>query len=558
MLKIKNIITLLILFTFIFQSNINVFALKSKENLINDINTLNTSISKNISEKETLLTQKAYELSALYDKTLTDLNINPDDVDILLKANKINVYNFRQEIADQFLKIKQWIFSDIKSWLNDLSLLKDEISIWYSEISPAQKIIFDNKIKDINNKYLIFLSGSTNTINNFYNSFSWKIQEVSLNVKKWISDNIDYISFIQNIKNKYQQIENNISSLNTLIWTIENEILLNLQNNVVLLKTNKIKYTTEIKENLVKWINQIISKNPNLKQFESKLMTYIDNLMIEWQQYLDANFLDDEELFLSLMKAKNIINSEKELRLKIYDSLWNIRFSELSQTGTLLNNVNTLWKDLENSNIALKKLVTIYWAWEIIANRSSILNTALLNASKEKYVSYQDKITNYIKSLIETESLEKKVLSQSLALLDLEEKILKWSLNDSMKYNAIDLLVNNFNLKIDNLIKKETNSIIIKKAKILKYKYAELVIRKKIEEDFNTLAFNNLQTKLNKNADNAFLKFRNKLGNDVFFNKLENALIKIDKLISKPNLSNKKQFTFLILKTIILKNLQDN
>jgi hypothetical protein len=80
-------------------------------------------------EKETLLTNKAYELSTLYNKTINDLNINPDDVDILLKANIINVYNFRQEMADQFLKIKQSIFSDIKSGLNDLVSLKDEISL---------------------------------------------------------------------------------------------------------------------------------------------------------------------------------------------------------------------------------------------------------------------------------------------------------------------------------------------------------------------------------------------------------------------------------------------
>jgi hypothetical protein len=80
-------------------------------------------------EKETLLTNKAYELSTLYNKTINDLNINPDDVDILLKANIINVYNFRQEMADQFLKIKQSIFSDIKSSLNNLVSLKDEISL---------------------------------------------------------------------------------------------------------------------------------------------------------------------------------------------------------------------------------------------------------------------------------------------------------------------------------------------------------------------------------------------------------------------------------------------
>ncbi len=559
MIKIKNIISLLIWFVFIFQPIINVFAINSnKENLINDINKLNTTISTNVLEKETLLTNKAYELSTLYNKTINDLNINPDDVDILLKANIINVYNFRQEMADQFLKIKQSIFSDIKSGLNDLVSLKDEISLWYSEISAAQKIIFDNKIQEINKRYLAYLSGSTTSINDFYNSFSWKIQEVSLSVKKWVLDNAEYISFIHNIKSKYQQIENNLSSVNTLIWIIENDILQNLQNNIVFLKQNKLKYTTEIRENLLKWINQWIIKNNNLKKFEDALMIYLDNLMIEWQQYLDTNFLDDEELFLALMKAKNIINSEKELRLQIYDLAWNIRFSELNQTWSLLINIDTLWKDLENSNTALNKLVTLYWAWEIILNRSSIMNDALFNASKEKYVLYQEKIISYIKSLLETDSLEKQILSKSLIVLDLEEKILKWSLDNSMKYTTLDLIINNFNSKIDNLIKNETNASVIKKAKILKYKYAELVINKRLEEDFAKNAFNNLQKKLTLDWNNALTKLKNKLGNDLFFTKLENILKKIDKLLTKLNLSNKNRFKLLVIKSIVLKNLQIN
>jgi hypothetical protein len=65
-----------------------------------------------------------------------------------------------------------------------------------------------------------------------------------------------------------------------------------------------------------------------------------------------------------------------------------------------------------------------------------------------------------------------------------------------MKYTTLDLIINNFNSKIDNLIKNETNASVIKKAKILKYKYAELVINKRLEEDFAKNAFNNLQKKL--------------------------------------------------------------
>jgi hypothetical protein len=53
------------------------------------------------------------------------------------------------------------------------------------------------------------------------------------------------------------------------------------------------------------------------------------------------------------------------------------------------------------------------------------MNDALFNASKEKYVLYQEKIISYIKSLLETDSLEKQILSKSLIVLDLEEKILK-------------------------------------------------------------------------------------------------------------------------------------
>ncbi len=557
MMKTKKIISALVLSVFFFHNILNVFALTNKETLVNNIDILKTNISKDISIKEALLTQKAYDLSNLYDKKIKELNINPDDVDILLKANKINILNFRQEIQDQFISLKQSLFSDIKNNLNNLTSLKDEVSIWYSEISFAQKTAFDEKIKQINANYTLFLSGSTENINNFYNVFSLKIDGIIAGIQKWISENLAYISFIQNIKSKYQKIESNLLSINKLVWIIEKDVLQKLQNNIVFLKNDKNKYTQALNTDLNDWIKKALEKNSKLKKYESSLKNFVDNLMQKWQQYLDVNFSDDENLFLVLMKAKNIINSEKDLRLQIYDSTWNIRFLELSETWTLMIKIDSLSKDLEDSNLNLNKLIALYWTGNVANDRSTKLKTDLYNTYKEKYALYQDEVIKYMQTCITNDSLEEKALSQSLKMLDLEEEVFKWSIDDSMKFNILDLLVNNFNIKIDNLIKNETNDKVIKKAKSLKYKYENLLVKKLLEEDFGPNFDKNLETKLRNDLNKILQSIKEKLENDSFYQKLEKVLWKIDKILIKSDINKKKQFMIFIIKSTILENLQN-
>lgn len=179
------------------------FALSNKETVIISIDTLNTSITTSIADKEKTLSIRANELGNRYDTTIRSLGYQSSEIEALTSIKKLAVPSFRQDISKAFLDLKQKILQDIKATQIELTILRDKIALGYTDLSNAQKLSYDAKIIDIQNKYAAFLSGSTTSIDTFTETFSGRVFSDTTLVEKMMTENKPYILFIRDVRTGY-------------------------------------------------------------------------------------------------------------------------------------------------------------------------------------------------------------------------------------------------------------------------------------------------------------------------------------------------------------------
>lgn len=105
------------------------------------------------------------------------------------------------------------MFQEIKASQAELTGLRDEITLGYTDLSSAQKQAYDGKLANIQTVYAAFLTGSTSVANDFTNTFSGKIAPRTELVAKMMKENEKYVLFIRDIRSGYTRVDEKKTSL---------------------------------------------------------------------------------------------------------------------------------------------------------------------------------------------------------------------------------------------------------------------------------------------------------------------------------------------------------
>lgn len=529
----------------------SVFALTNKEATLSIIDTLNTSIVTSISEKEKLLSDSANDLGNRYDVAIKALGFQSDEVETLTSIKKFNVPAFRQDVTQAYLTLKQDIFQDIKATQSSLASLHDEISLGYTDLSGTQKQLYDAKIADSKTQYSAFLSGSTASILNFTATFSGSIASNVNLVAQMMRDNSDYIRFIRDIRSGFSWIDGKKTNFLAKKDTLENQILPKIQGGFLAFTTNKKTFTDAIRKDLTGGLEKALVHD-RLKRQETELRAYIEDIMSKWGEYLKQNFSQDDNLLYASKDAENIIISEKALRSRIYDENGNIRTLDMTGSSAMIADITKIDSNLTSNAAILDALIWLYGT----GNTLSSLNDALINAYIKELTTYRADFTKLLEERLNTALLEEKNLSQTLSLLDSEEKILKHNLETVTSADFTETLVNDFIAKIEAFAKVNGQSDVWQKAQALKYHYMRVVAQKKIEDE-KLVPYYGLRSPLDTEIAKLFASLEQKVGKTFFVNKLPIVLTKIDKLLSNTTLSPKKRYSLLVVQSNTLKYLED-
>ena len=415
-----------------------------------------------------------------------------------------------------YLTLHASLYTDINATLSSLNTISTAITLGSSTIDPGKESTYENTLSGALDAYNSFLSESNAAINTFSAQNTLNLQNVLLQVQAQSIQNQDLLQFIRTTKTKYTTLDTQLGTLQSLVDDIDTNVLATLQNNITILSAQKADYRTRIQSSLDSALNKAI-QNPHIQQFEQDAKLFVNLTMTKWDDYMNTNFQDDQDLLLEVLKAKNTIASEPALHAKLYDNNGNIILSDLSASGAFLASVDQLTANI-NESVSELQAVKLRYTTGSTANLNTNLAIDLQNAYTAQLAQYQKDFITYLNSLMskssvgeqntalqseattlrnETNTLtnEKNALSaQQQALLSandqailnlvrLEDEKLRRIFVGSVSYDYAKTNVQNELNTLNNIAKLTSNADI--KAHITKitYTYTARLIRRQIRTD---------------------------------------------------------------------------
>ena len=249
---------------------------------------------------------------------------------------------------------------------------------------------------------------------------------------------------------------------------------------------------------------------------------------------------------------QNVITLEKSLHNNVYDSAGNIQSLDMSGSSLLLGDIAKIDSGMANVTMVLGSIIAAYNT----GNTLAALNDKLTGSYGKELALYRADFTELLEGKLNTALLEEKNHTQTLSLLDQEEKILKQNLETTASPEFTEQLVKDFNKKITALAKADGQADTLKKARMLGYRYTRSVVQKKIESGA-FVRYYGTRTILDTTLHNLFVSLENKSGKDALLVKFPKISEKIDTLFLGSKLSAKNHYTLLVVQSNILKYLED-
>ena len=219
--------------------------------------------------------------------------------------------------------------------------------------------------------------------------------------------------------------------------------------------------------------------------------------------------------------------------------------------STLIADMSKLDSNLWSTNSVLGGIIATYSSGNVLGS----LSDKLLSSYKAQLVAYRSDLTTLLTTKLNTSLLEEKNHTQTLALLDQEEKILKQNLETTNSIDFTQQLVNDFINKITTLAQTDGGADTLQKAQMLSYRYKKVVVQKRID-DVSLSPYYSKRIALDTTLSNLFITLENKSGRDALVIKFPIILDKINTLLGT-RLSLKNRYTLLVVQSNILKYLED-
>lgn len=548
---LKKILSVAIVAQFCFVSAAS--ALTNKEAFLSSLDTLSASVTTSIASQEKSLSDRASGLGSQYDSGILSLGYSLAEVDALTRIPRLSAPNFRQEVSAAYALQKKAIFDNIHTTQTNLSALRDEVSLGYTDLTAAQKQSYDAKLQTFQGQYNSFLTGSTASLDAFSTSFSGRLATVLSSISTMMSSNIDYIRFIASVRQEMASLD--IAKANFLSGStaFETNILPKLQGDISAFAADKKTFTTSIRSNLEDGLTKALQKD-RLKAQETNLRAYLEDIMSKWNEYLATSFSQDSTILTQSLENKNLLTVDSALRAGVYDDNGNIRSLDMSGSTVLITNIRKLSSDFSSAAGSVTLLSTTYGSGNTLASVRSDLNAQY----RKKLMEYQTLLGTYLTDRLNTALLSEQNHAKNLKLIDAAEALLQKNLESATSAEFAGTLVQAFRAKLDSIALSDGNALdTTAKIRVLKYRYDRIVTQKQIEQS-PLMAYFPLRGALDTTFGSFLPTFAAKFSTDVARARLEIVSTKIDTLLASKTLATKQDYQLLVLRVNILKYLEEN
>lgn len=203
-MQIKNTLLATIALSFAITSMFSVHA-DNKTDLLNKVNTVETSLTTLKSSNTTNLETVVEELSKKYDEVYSALGYSTSEVNYLVSLGKLSA-NYKADLINEFTELKSYISTKTTSEMDKLTSIKDNIKFNYTTITDNQATTLLSSINEIEDNSNGLKTSFTEKINSLKNEYTTNLANYKTTVKSAFDSNSSSISTLSSFSKKYEQL----------------------------------------------------------------------------------------------------------------------------------------------------------------------------------------------------------------------------------------------------------------------------------------------------------------------------------------------------------------
>lgn len=524
----------------------NISYADNKTDLLSQITQLesNLNLLKTNSTKD--LETKVLALSKNFDDTFASLWYDTKTVNYLVGLWKLTT-NFKEDLTLELNALNKEISEKTLSELNDLSSVKNNISVKYTTVTDSEKTTLWNSIIAIENNYKNLSDSFSGKINILNNKYSTNLTEYKNTLKNAYNSNTGTINWLNNFSSKYESL----FTLNTVFeknYSVFKDTYLSFAWELTLFSETKQKYYVDaLKKEFEKIRDLNIQANKSLENYQLDIDRLSDILLENFQNSLKLKMNDSYWVIYSDSDINSIVSRFNTAKNRYYDVDGKLKVNEVVSNSWSLEEINFLTEKLSLINTKITDLIWTGSNNNSFDNVKIRLENEMVKFYNANYNWYREDLLLKLKEKLNIVALESKNTILAADTVDLRYSLLNDKISSSNDINYINTQISEF--KKDILKYGYLNSDIInKKIANIDINLSKTSVKKELSQfKFTKMSQTIYDAELLKIFTKLKLKYPQK-----YITKLNTLVIKINGLLENWKISDKTKFMLLCVKLNIL------
>lgn len=536
----KNLVLIISIFTFLWtfdlvdasswDTSTYISEISSKEDLLTNINLLNTELNSLRDDKTKSLSDMVKELTANYKEIYSISGNTQDAIVYLVDMWKLKL-DFSKELLQDFNELSNDIITKVSEESSKLMQVSNQIDIsidWLSEDEIKSYWESFEEIKNNTDDIKELIEWKTIKLEKEYTD---KLKNIKDSIETALKENSSSLNTLEEFKSEYEKLKSQIEKYNKNSEEFKKEYLSYSSEILSYIDDKSLEY----KETLKKALDDIKDKNINVNTALSDFLNDIDR-NIDFQ-INNFEFKISQDINETYWIIKTIYNYD--VNLGVYNDIKNryinidseIKASEVLSNTWALDDIKRVKSNLSSANEKLSILLEDDDSLKSLETIKSWIENELIKIYNENYEDYKNNLIDKLKEKIKIIDLENKNIVAIAEIIDIKYSLLLEKLKTLKTYEDKKYQTNSFRdyANAYKVIKSET---LDKKIENINNVIDKYIIKEEIK-NLKSICENDDNKKYNKMDENLMSQLDMYIWEKLKKYEDEKALNKINKVSDK-------------------------
>ena len=536
----KNLVLIISIFTFLWtfdlvdasswDTSTYISEISSKEDLLTNINLLNTELNSLRDDKTKSLSDMVKELTANYKEIYSISGNTQDAIVYLVDMWKLKL-DFSKELLQDFNELSNDIITKVSEESSKLMQVSNQIDIsidWLSEDEIKSYWESFEEIKNNTDDIKELIEWKTIKLEKEYTD---KLKDIKDSIETALKENSSSLNTLEEFKSEYEKLKSQIEKYNKNSEEFKKEYLSYSSEILSYIDDKSLEY----KETLKKALDDIKDKNINVNTALSDFLNDIDR-NIDFQ-INNFEFKISQDINETYWIIKTIYNYD--VNLGVYNDIKNryinidseIKASEVLSNTWALDDIKRVKSNLSSANEKLSILLEDDDSLKSLETIKAWIENELIKIYNENYEDYKNNLIDKLKEKIKIIDLENKNIVAIAEIIDIKYSLLLEKLKTLKTYEDKKYQTNSFRdyANAYKVIKSET---LDKKIENINNVIDKYIIKEEIK-NLKSICENDDNKKYNKMDENLMSQLDMYIWEKLKKYEDEKALNKINKVSDK-------------------------